>query len=872
MWRFWERSGAQRERDLDDELQSFVDELTARNVAQGMSPEEARRAALIETGGVQQVREATREVWTMAPLDVLARDVRHGGRMIARAPGFALVVISTIGLSIAASVTMFSVMLGVLWRALPYPDADRLLMLDADYRGRANAGVAGGELDDVASRAELVDRVATLVGVDAYVDVDGQMDRVTAASVSDEMWPMLGAQAHLGRVLDSSRDLTADRASAIVVSDEFRRRWFSGTADIIGRHIRVNNLDVQIVGVLPAGLRVFLPPNTNAAEQIDVWFPTRFEPGRRARDYHAIVRVKPGVTLIEAQAELDALAAAFVQEYPEAYPDGRLRLHVTPLHEMVTHEVRGSLWALGGAVAFVLLIGCVNVANLMLARARNRERELAVRRALGASRLRIVRQLFLEHSTLVLLGGILGLLVAYAGVELIEWLRPTHLPRQSQIALNGTVVLFSVGLTVVVAVIVGLLPGLGEARAASAPLLITGRAGMMSPRRRRLQRGLVIAEVALSIVPLVGAGLMLRSFVNLTQAPIGFEPEGRLTARLSYSFRAFPRVEQRWALHREALERVRRLPGVDDVSAATPLPFARLQLTRGYSRADDAAGLQARATFQSVLPGYLRVAGVALLAGRDFTADDIVHQRLAVIVDERIATRLWPSAAAVGQRLAIETGRATTPAEVIGVTRAVRVTQVRDDATPHVFVPYHFFPAEMSLVIRTAQPTSALIPGIRQAVESLGTQRPVNEFVWMQDYVDRSIGDSRFTMLILTGFGAASILLAAVGLYGTLAYLTSVRTQEFGVRMALGASAGKVLRTVAGEGLTLAAVGAALGFSGAVVATRVLQGMLYNVTPLDGVTLVAVVGLVAVAALAATLHPAWRASRANPMHVLRAAE
>jgi putative ABC transport system permease protein len=381
---------------------------------------------------------------------------------------------------------------------------------------------------------------------------------------------------------------------------------------------------------------------------------------------------------------------------------------------------------------------------------------------------------------------------------------------------------------------------------------------------------LVIAEVALSIVPLVAAGLMLRTFVNMTQAPLGFVPDEVLTAKVAMSFRAFPETSDRARLLFDAIERVREIPGVQDVSVGGPIPLDGWAQTRTYAHPADTSRTS-RATTQSIFPGYLRVTRTPLIAGRDFTNADIEQQRNVVIVDERVAARLWPDGA-VGKQLALARGRNFVTLEIVGVTRAVRVTDVREEPLPHFFMPYHLWAGGQALMIRSAESSAALGPAIKHAVESLGTRRPVFDIRPLQDYVSQSVGDARFISLVLAGFATAAVMLAAIGLYGTLAYLTSQRTQEFGVRMALGASAGHVLRSVAGEGLWLAGVGAAAGFAGAAATTSLVQGLLYNVTPFDGVTLIGVVCVVGVSACVAAVLPAWRASRVNPSLVLRAGE
>jgi predicted permease len=860
---------SRRDRDLDAEIEQFVEDLTTRNIERGLAPDDARRAALVEIGGVQQVREATRDTWRFAALETLARDLRYGCRMIGRTPGFALVVVATLGLVIGANATVFSVMHAVMWRPLPYPDAERLVIVQSQVRDDVELGVADAEALDLRGEPRLFDRLGTIMTVDAHVSVDGEMERVPAASATDDALGILGAEPMaLGRPLFAATDGGMERViRAVVISHQLWQRRFDGDPHVIGRHVEINNIDVEVVGVLRPEFRVYLPVLSGAPEIVDVWFPRGFQNDRRARVQLTLARLAPGVSLAQAQARLEVVAERTLAEHASAYSSGRLRLFTTSLHDELTAGVRPALWVLAGAVAFVLLIGCVNVATLMLARAQTRQQEMAVRRALGAGHLRLVRQLFTEAALLGVAGAVLGLGLATLGVELVDWLRPAHLPRQTTISITTEVALFVAAITLVVSIVFGLLPAFRGAHDAGAAL----RAGRVAVQRsgwRRLQRVLVIAEVALSIVPLVAAGLMLRTFVNLTETPLGFDPQDLITAKVAFSFREFPESRDRARLLQNAIERVRQIPDVQDVSSGGPLPLDGWQQLRLYAHPDDPS-VASQATMQSVLPGYLRVTRIPLVAGRDIDSEDIERERHVVVVDERIADRLWPGGA-IGRHIALQTGRKFVELEIVGVTRRVRTTNPREAPLPHVFVPFHLWPAAPAMVIRSPQRAEVLAAPIKEAVESLGTRRPVFDILPMQHYVDQSVGDTRFLTLVLVGFAVAAVVLAAIGLYGTLVYLTSLRTQEFGVRMALGATTGQVLRTVAGEGLLLAALGAALGFAGAAATTGLLDGLLYDVTPFDGVTLATVVFVVGVTAAVAAIHPAWRASRVSPTHALRA--
>jgi putative ABC transport system permease protein len=803
-----------------------------------------------------------------ASLSGVWRDARLGIRTLRRAPAFTLAAVLTLGFCIGINVTVFSVMRSLLWRPLPYPEADRMVVLTFGVGTVKDAGANGGEVEALRARSQSLDHVSTFLGMDADVNADRGPEHATAAAVSDDLLALLGAAPALGRMLDSRQDDVAGAARGVMIGDAFWRHQFGSDPATVGRVVAINNLPMRIVGILRPGLSVFLPTAANAAEQTDVWFPAAIERDWTQRGLPVMARLRPGVTLAQAQSELDGLAVSFMREHPEAYRRGALRLSPSPLQETLSRDVRPILKALGIAVAFVLLIGLVNVANLTLARAKTREQELAARSALGASRLQLARLLFLESLLVGATAGGLGLLAGYVGLLGIEWLKPDGVPLQSQIAMDGEVAAFGVGLGLLCSVAFGLLPAACFAGQRDPNRLKAGRSGRLTQNGRRVQRMLVIAEVGLSMVPLMAAGLMLRTFANLVHAPLGFDADGLVTAKLPMSLRDYPETASRWRVHRDVLERLRQLPGVTGASAVSPLPFQPMQITRRYSRAEQVENAMALTTQQTVTPGYLTVAGIALRAGRDFTLEDIEAQRQVVIVDERLARGLWPEGA-LGRRLALWSGRRKTELEVIGITNAVRVTQVRNEEAPHIFVPYHVFPHEMYVVMKTTLPATTLAAAVNRSALEAGTQRAVFDVRPMNDYVAQSIGDSRFLMLILTGFSAASLLLAAIGMYGTLAYLVAQRRQELGVRIALGATSWQVIDLVASEGMRLTAAGVAVGMAGSWAMMRLLRGFLYNVQPFDGLTLVGVAAIVALSAAIAAGGPALRASRLDPNSALR---
>ena len=861
------RRRADADRDLDDELRAYVEERAERYARQGLTPAEAKRAALLEVGGVEQVKERVRDVRVGAAFDAAVRDVRYGARALWRSPGYALVIITTLALGIGVNAAIFSVVHAVLWKSLPYPDSERIVVIEADMRALPSASPSSDAVFDVRAQSRLITNIAQAEGRDASLAMGQVMERVAGARVTDDVLPLLGATPMaLGRSLVTAQDADGIVVKGVVISHELWQRLFNADPRAIGRRLMVNNFDAEVVGVMRPDFRLVLPAANYAEERIDVWLPRQFAPGLLYRGLTLVGRVAPGATVADAQAELDGLAARFVAEHPSAYPQG-LRLTVRPLGEVVTRDVKPALMALGVAVGFVLLIACVNVANLLLARAKTREQELAVRRALGATRLRLVRQLLAENLVVAILGGACGLLLASLGVGMLDWLRPVHLPRQAEISVNGIVVLWTSGLTVLASVLFGLVPAFAFTRDAHGHPLHSSRAGSLMLRSRRLHRGLVLCEIALSIVPLVAAGLMLRTFTNLLQAPIGFDPANVVTARVPINLDAFSTVDRRSTFYRDAIARLRELPGVDAASIGGPLPLAPVQATQRFWRSEDREPTPSIAMQQSIMPGYFGVMGIPLRAGRDISDEDIIHRRRVAVIDERLAAQLF-GGDAIGKRLGI--GESKRPLEVVGVAGQIRAREISDSATPTVYLPSHVYEIEQTLVVKTRAPLSTIGPAIKRTVEALGPGRPVFAMRLMDDVVGASIDNTRFTMLVLAGFAAASLALAGVGLYGTLAYLTARRTQEFGVRLALGASPAGIVRLVMREGFLLSGVGAALGLVGAIAVTRALRGLLFGVTPLDGLTIVSVVALVAAVALVAVGMPAWRASRVDPATALRA--
>jgi putative ABC transport system permease protein len=776
---------------------------------------------------------------------------------------------------------MFGLLRTALWRPLPYPEPSRIVIIEVDARNIPDVGATLGEVLDLKTFSHSFEQVST-IDADAAEDVgfQGITDHVDAARISDNFLPLLGVHPALGRALDARID-DGPQALSVLISDELWHRRFAGNPSVIGKAVLINNVSTQIAGVLPAGFRLLMPASVGAPQQIDLWLPYALAPVRKYRGLPLLARLRPGVTLSQANAELQTLAAQFERQYPDYYSGNNgwqaspfdrgssviLHLTASPLHEEMSQGSRPTLLLLSGAVGFVLLIACVNVANLMLARGTARQREMEIRRALGAGRKHIMRQLLTESFLLALASSAIGLFAAYFGIKLTSH-ASAHLPLQSRVELNIPEALFALALSVLTTVLFGLLPAWRLASGKVRGSLHAGRTETAAASARRLQRSLVVAEVALSIVPLVGCGLMLRSFLNLQHAPLGFEPANVVTATVPFDMRTYEDSEKLWALLRDLLDRVRAIPGVESASAANPVPLAGQQ-TRRVSNAEHPEAEPILATQQIAIPGYLAVIGTPLLEGHDFRESDLTRSRSLTIIDRTLAKRLWPQGSAIGKHMMVYRTGARHDLEVIGVTAPVRVTNVRDEDVPHFMLPDTQFTGKISLVIKTSQAASRLAPAIQHALDVAHTGRAAFDIRSMNDYVADSVGDTRFILFVMGAFAVAAVLLAAVGLYGTLAYLTSQRTREFGIRLALGSSVQAIVAIVMRESVLLATAGVALGLIGAVACTRAIRSLLYGVPPFDTPTLLAVVALVVTVALAAGGIPAWRAATTDPQESLR---
>ena len=798
---------------------------------------------------------ANRRTFVRFSINML-NDFRYAIRILRQNPGVMILAIVALAIGIGANAAIFSVVNGVLLRPLPYKDPERLVFVRADLQGEiGHAGLAGSEINDIRNESKLVEEIGWMVNPSANL-TGGEMEHVTAATASDEFLRVLGVQPAMGRLLSHKEDQGPERVANLLISYELWQRRYNRDPNIIGRGIEVNNFTATIVGVLPERFRVYLGAGAQAPPQIDIWFPADSFADRRYHQCQTIARLRGGVTLEQAQSELDALALRLVQEYPKDYPNGDFRFRLVPLHQDLVKPVRTAILVLLGAVGFVLLIACANIANLMLARASGRQKEIAVRAALGATRLRVIRQLLSESIVLAMFGGALGLLLGRWGVDALLYLRPQNLPRQDDIALDGVVTAFTVAIALISGILSGLAPALHSAKTDfNAALKESGRSHT-SGAGSSIRTGLIVAQVALSLILLIGAGLMIRSFANMRSVDLGFDPAEVLTFRVEVSPREYRDFGKRWNFYRQAMEVVQAQPGVEAASGIVGLPMDPAGLNDFYATVENPDAAQ-NAIFSPVLPGYFRAMRIPLKTGRDFTTQDNDEAAAVAIIDEHSAQRLWPGESAIGKRLYVQarTRSMRQLAEIVGVAGHVQYGGLREDTRPVVYIPYRNLPYIVTMTVRAKTDALSLAASLKKTVEGLGGRRPVWDIRLMSDYVSDAMAETRFALVMLGMMSGVAILLSAIGIYGVVSYSVAARLQEFAIRIALGAQPTDILRLSLAWGVAPAAVGIVIGIVGAIALSRLLSTLLFSVSPTDFTTYAAVSSLLFVVALLACYIP-----------------
>ena len=870
------------ERDLHEELQAYIDLLTAEKIKAGLSPDAARRAAHLEAGGVEQIKEEVRDVRRGTLLETTAHDVRYGLRLLKRSPGFAALAILTIGLGIGANSAIFSVINGVVRKPLAYPGSEKLMFITSQFRNMNfdRFWVSPPEYFEFRERTKAFTHVGAYTTGAMNVSGGDQPERVNAAFITANMFDVLGVKPMRGQPFTAEHDLpNAD--PVVLVSYEFWQRGFGGDQAIVGKRVDIQGRQRTVLGVMPPGFDLH-----DARAQL--WVPLGLDPtNRQNRGSHFLYlvgRLAPTMTEAQAEAELTGMMRGWAQQAGGHAPnDSTHRMNIVPLQEDVIGNVTRALWVLQGAVLLVLLIACANVANLLLARAETRHKEFAVRSALGAGRGRILRQFMAEGVVLSVLGGILGLALAYWGLQSLLAANPDSIPRAAEISLDPTVLAFTFLVAVGTGLVFGLAPLLHmNDKAVSAAIKEGGARTTTNVGRNRVRRTLVVGEIALAVMLVIGAGLLIRSFDNLTSVDAGFEPGNRVTFGLVMPQAAYPDSQRRVAFHAELKRKLEAIPGVNRASAMQGLPpFRQINANdtefEGYTFVPGSNNPIPNVDYyQTVTDGYFETMGIGLKDGRVFNSGDAAGGAV-VVINEALAKRFYPDQNPVGQRIRPSFGPNPPLFTVIGVVEDVKQGGLSVPAGTELYFFYDqgprivgFAPGQMNIVLSSSRPIEALAPGIRQAVRELDPALPIIQLRTMEDVIGASVTRQRFLSLLLTIFALVALTLAAIGTYGILSYMVMEREREIGIRMALGAGQGQVLNLVLGQGLGIAGIGILLGIGGAFALSRVTSSLLYGVSPSDPLTYGAVAVVIALVATAACVVPSHRATRVDPLEAIRA--
>jgi predicted permease len=826
----------------------------------------------------------------MGGLAAFTQDLRYAGRAFGRAPGFTLVGLLSLAIGIGANTAIFSVVSALLLRPLPYVNAERQVILwnTSPGLGITEDWFSTAQYFDIRAGVRSFESVAIAIGANLNLTGDGEPERIGAIRVSSNLLPMLGVRPLVGDLFSADDDRPGRTGKALLGFRTWTRRYGQDPR-IVGRALTLNGQPFEVVGVLPStfSLPREVMPTLGVVDDAEVVLPLPLPANaaeiRNREDYNILATLAPGATLDQARAELDTLTARLRRAHPDFYPpNGGLTFRALPLKEQAVGRARRALTVLMASVGFVLLIACANVANLLLARALARRKEIAVRAALGASRARIAGQLLTESVLLAVGGGVLGLLFAFACLEGIRFLGSASVPRLAEIALDGRVLLFTLGVSLVSGVLFGMAPAFRLSRLdVHGSLKDVGRGssgtGAVWGRGQRLRRLLVVAELALSVMLLVGAGLLVRSFVRLQSVSPGFDAARALTLELTMTGRKYNDADAVLQTYRALWERLGSLPGVAAVGGVTALPLSNMMawgpITVGGRAAPEGEKF-INADIRVVGGRYFEAMGIPLLQGRAFGEQDTRESQRVVIVDEHMAAQLWPGQDPIGRR--IRTGgfdvTPDTPwMTVIGV--AGRVKQDSLDGDPRMaYYRYHGqSPARaMNIVVRAADgEPAALGSAVRHAIRTLDPDLPIYKMRAMDERVSDALAERRFAMLLLTVFALLALVLAAVGVYGVLAYLVAQGTRELGIRLALGATPGALARLVVWQGVSVALAGVVLGLAGAFALTRFMRALLFGVAASDPVTFALIASALGVVALLASYLPARRAAAVDPLVSLR---
>ncbi len=866
------------EQRLDQELRYHLDRQIEENLAAGMTPADARSAALRMIGGYSQVQEECRDMRRTEYIENLRQDLHYAWRTLARTPAFAIVIVLTLGLSIGANTAIFSVIDGVLLKPLPYPHAERLTRVF--YRSQSFKKFPMNPWDFLDFRAanRSFESFAMYTRADLQLSGTGDPVKLSVFAISSGYFRVLGVAPAKGREFEFSEERPGNHHVAIL-SDGLWRRQFGAAPDILGRTIMLDSEQYTIVGVMPPGLDH--PGNSYNSvaygDTVDAWivFPFRGNPGQRGSHFvEGIGRLKPGVTAAQAAADFNSIMTGLAAKYQG---DRGWTIFMSPLYDEIVGPVQRMLLVLLGAVGLVLLIACVNAANLLLARATSRKREISVRAAMGASRARLVRQMLTESLLISLLGGLLGAAVAIVGLRVLIAMLPPGFPRVQTIHVNAWVFAFTAVVSIATGVLFGLAPALQAARAdLQEGLREGGRGATGGGRQARLRGALVVAEVSLACLLLIGAGVMLRSFANLMHSSFGFHPQQVLTASISLPRATYKNADDIAAFFKKLLPAVNSLTAVRAAGVGTDLPWTGYDENYGGWEIEGKTlpkGQETHARYHVASTDYFRALGVPLANGRFFDDRDAKGAKQVLVINQAMARLYWPNENPVGSRLNFGDSQHPDLWTITGVVGDVKDHPESPSAEPAFWwslyqQPFGF--ANMSLVVRSSADPALLAGELRRAVQRLDPSLALADMRLLDRVADENFSAPRFALLLVGMFAALALILAAIGIYGVISYSVSRRMREFGMRVALGARGADLLRLVMGEGVVLTVVGVAIGIACALGFGRILDVLLYGVTVRDPLTL-ATVAIVAISTAALASYPsARRAITADPIETLRA--
>ncbi len=855
------------------ELEEHLALLTEENILRGMTAEEARRTARVRLGGISQLREVNRDLHGWSAMEAFFQDVRYALRTLRKSPGFSLACVLTLGLGIGASTAIFSVVNGVLLRPLPYPNHDRLVRVGEKHPGNG-CGLCGSfgnatyaNFNDVERAARTVENISAFREWSFNLTSDGEPEQVAGALVSEDFFAALGSKPVLGRMMTREDDAPGGDNHVVVLSYALWQRRFGADRGVVGKTLQINAENYRVLGVMPRGFEY--------PEKSEVWCPLvphgQFRNNRRAHLLTIVADLRAGRTIGNAQAEIAAIGERIEKQNASEDPD--MVLAMVSLKKSMVEPVQPALVVLVFAVGLLLVMACANLANLLLARAAARDKEFSLRTALGAGRARLVRQLLTESFVLAMLGGFVGLGIAAWSLQFISALDSQDLPRFGEISMDWRVLGFTLLVSWLSGLLFGLAPAISGTKADLNTSLKGGAGSSLGAIRRGATRALIVPQFALAVVLLVGAGLLGNSFVRLLRVNPGFNPSGVLAAQLFFSPTEYPEGDVRGAfVLQQILENVRNIPGVRSAGLVTALP-----ITGGASTDFTIEGRplpppnnEPSADIRSADPDYFRTMGIPLLAGREFTQTDNSTARRVMLINQTMARQYWPNDSPIGQHVTMKDWGPPLTGEIVGVVGDVKTNGLDEAVGPMIYWPHFQFPELFNtIVVRSDGEPSRILPVVKAAVWAVNKNQAISKVETMEQVLSESLARRRLYMILLGVFAGAALLLAGVGIYGMVSYSVNQRIREMGIRIAIGAERGDVLRLVVGHGAKVALLGIVVGIAAALGLTRLMTSLLFGVSATDPLTFVGVASLLTLVALGASLLPARRAMRVDPMVALR---